>query len=87
MSSPAPGASSLTGWAVAAGIVAYLAFAWWFFAVGAVLAGGNWGIAGTYLADWVSYEDRPQIDFKQDRPRDRLSALLRIPAPTGTPTG
>ena len=57
----------LTGWAVGAGFVAYLAFAWWFFAVGAVLAGGNWGIAGTYLADWVSYEVRPQIHFKQDR--------------------
>lgn len=58
---------SLIGWAVGAGIVAYLAFAWWFFSVGAVLAGGNWGIAGTYLADWVSYEVRPQIVFKQDR--------------------
>ncbi|BBD39283.1 phosphonate ABC transporter, permease protein PhnE [Aminobacter sp. Y103A] len=58
---------ALTGWAVGLGLVAYLAFAWWFFAVGAVLAGGNWGIAGTYLADWVSYEVRPQIDFKDDR--------------------
>ncbi|PWK71571.1 phosphonate ABC transporter, permease protein PhnE [Aminobacter sp. AP02] len=54
----------LTGWAVGAGFVAYLAFAWWFFAVGAVMAGGNWGIAGTYLADWVSYEIRPQVAFK-----------------------
>ncbi|MBT1156691.1 phosphonate ABC transporter, permease protein PhnE [Aminobacter anthyllidis] len=58
---------TLTGWAVGLGLVAYLAFAWWFFAAGAVLAGGNWGIAGTYLADWVSYEVRPQIDFKDDR--------------------
>lgn len=58
---------SLIGWAVGAGIVVYLVFAWWFFAVGAVLAAGNWGIAGTYLADWVSYEVRPQVTFRQDR--------------------
>jgi phosphonate transport system permease protein len=57
----------LTGWLVGAGIVAYLVFAWWFFAAGAVLAGGNWGIAGVYLADWVSYEVRPEIEFKGDR--------------------
>ncbi|WP_269932480.1 phosphonate ABC transporter, permease protein PhnE [Aminobacter sp. HY435] len=57
----------LIGWAVGVGIVAYLAFAWWFFSVGAVLAAGNWGIAGTYLADWVSHEVRPQIDFRDDR--------------------
>ena len=42
-------------------VVAYLAFAWWFFAIGAVFAAGNWGIAGVYLADWVSYEVRPNI--------------------------
>lgn len=58
---------SLTGWAVGAGTIAYLAFAWWFFAVGAVIAAGNWGIAGTYVADWVSYEIRPQVTFRQDR--------------------
>lgn len=50
-------------WLAAAGFVAYLAFAWWFFAVGSVLANGNWGIAGVYLADWVSYETRPNIEF------------------------
>jgi len=58
---------SVIGWAVSLGIVAYLAFAWWFFSVGAVLAGGNWGIAGTYLADWVSYEIRPQVQFENGR--------------------
>jgi len=58
---------SLIGWAVSCGIVAYLAFAWWFFAVGAVLSAGNWGIAGTYLADWVSYEIRPQVEFEDGR--------------------
>ena len=58
---------SVIGWAVSAGIVAYLVFAWWFFSVGSVLAGGNWGIAGTYLADWVSYEIRPQVEFEDGR--------------------
>jgi phosphonate transport system permease protein len=53
----------VTRWLVAAGVVAYLCFAWWFFAVGSVLANGNWGIAGVYLADWVSYETRPNIEF------------------------
>jgi phosphonate transport system permease protein len=57
----------LTGWLIGLGIAAYLLFAWWFFAVGAVLAGGNWGIAGTYLADWVSYEVRPEIEFEGNR--------------------
>jgi phosphonate transport system permease protein len=53
----------LTRWLIGLGIVAYLCFAWWFFAIGTVLANGNWGIAGIYLADWVSYETRPNIDF------------------------
>ncbi len=57
----------LTGWLVGLGIAAYLVFAWWFFAAGAVLAGGNWGIAGAYLADWVSYEVRPEMEFDGDR--------------------
>lgn len=90
---------SLIGWAVGCGIVAYLVFAWWFFAVGAVLAGGNWGIAGTYLADWVSYEVRPQVAFRPDRvdvsyPRfssyraDRHPDWLDITQPAGaTVTG
>ncbi len=52
-----------TRWLIGAGFVAYLVFAWWFFAVGSVLANGNWGIAGVYLADWVSYEIRPNIEF------------------------
>lgn len=55
-----------TRWLIGAGIVAYLCFAWWFFAIGTVLANGNWGIAGVYLADWVSYETRPNIDFTDE---------------------
>lgn len=57
----------LTGWLVGAGIVAYLAFAWWFFSMGTVFMSANWSIAGTYLADWVSYETRPAIKFDGNR--------------------
>ncbi|MEO5323485.1 phosphonate ABC transporter, permease protein PhnE [Mesorhizobium sp. CC13] len=88
---------SLIGWAIGCGIVAYLVFAWWFFSVGTVLAGGNWGIAGTYLADWVSYEVRPQVSFKDGRldvgyPRfssyraDRHPDWLDITRPAGAAT-
>ncbi|MGD9914008.1 MAG: phosphonate ABC transporter, permease protein PhnE [Rhizobiaceae bacterium] len=59
----AAGRKGRTGWCVGAGIVAYLAFAWWLFSVGTVFSSANWGIAGTYLADWVSYETRPNVDY------------------------
>ncbi len=55
----------LTGWAIGLGVTIYLAFAWWFFAIGAVFANGNWDIAGAYLADWVSYEARPNIGIEE----------------------
>ncbi|WP_331375868.1 phosphonate ABC transporter, permease protein PhnE [Sinorhizobium chiapasense] len=48
------------------GVVLYLVFSWWFFSIGHVLANANWGIAGTYLADWVSYEVRPEIAIAAD---------------------
>lgn len=53
------------GKAVAALAVAlYLIFAWNLFAVGQVFQRGNWDIAGSYLADWVSYEVRPDIGYQ-----------------------
>ncbi|PDT83731.1 phosphonate ABC transporter, permease protein PhnE [Sinorhizobium sp. BJ1] len=51
---------------IGAGVVLYLVFSWWFFSIGHVLANANWGIAGTYLADWVSYEVRPEIAIAPD---------------------
>lgn len=51
---------------IGAGMVLYLVFSWWFFSIGHVLANANWGIAGTYLADWVSYEVRPEIEIAPD---------------------
>lgn len=67
-----------------AAIVLYLAFCWWFFAVGKVLGTANWGIAGAYLADWVSYEERPDIDILPDGMKvvfPNNSALGKDPQP------
>ncbi len=47
-------------------VLLYFVFCWWFFAVGQVLGTANWGIAGTYLADWISYEIRPDIEIEAD---------------------
>ena len=44
----------------------YFLFCWWFFAIGKTLTQANWGIAGNYLADWVSYEVRPEFDIDRD---------------------
>jgi len=41
----------------------YTIYCWWFFSVGAVLSTANWNLAGNYLADWVSYEIRPDIEI------------------------
>lgn len=53
--------------ALAGGAVAlYFVFCWWFFSIGQVLGTANWGIAATYLADWISYEVRPDIAIRAD---------------------
>ncbi|OOG62162.1 phosphonate ABC transporter, permease protein PhnE [Sinorhizobium sp. A49] len=52
---------------ISVGLVVYLIFSWWFFSIGHVLGNANWGIAGTYLADWVSYEVRPEIRIARDK--------------------
>ncbi|MCM2291638.1 phosphonate ABC transporter, permease protein PhnE [Allorhizobium sp. BGMRC 0089] len=44
----------------------YIAFSWWLFAIGTVLTKANWSIAGNYLADWVSYEYRPEFNIAPD---------------------
>ncbi|HEV7319879.1 MAG TPA: phosphonate ABC transporter, permease protein PhnE [Ensifer sp.] len=71
--------------AITGGVVAYLVFSWWFFSIGQVLGNANWGIAGTYLADWVSYEVRPEIHVVPDRTMSlayqRNSPLGRNPNP------
>lgn len=47
-----------------AAVAIYLVFAWNLFAVGQVFQRGNWDIAGSYLADWVSYEVRPDVEYQ-----------------------
>lgn len=47
-----------------AAVAVYLVFAWNLFAIGQVFQRGNWDIAGSYLADWVSYEVRPDIAYQ-----------------------
>ena len=49
--------------AIAVSVAVYFVFAWWFFSIGTVFSEGRWDIAGSYLADWVSYESRPDIEF------------------------
>lgn len=51
---------------IAGGVVLYFVFAWWFFSIGKVVSNANWSIAGSYLADWVSYEVRPDISIAAD---------------------
>nr|WP_321457634.1 phosphonate ABC transporter, permease protein PhnE [uncultured Cohaesibacter sp.] len=48
---------------IALGLVVYSIFGWHFLHVGKVLGSANWDIAGNYLADWISYEVRPDIKF------------------------
>ena len=47
-------------------VIAYLFFAWSLFGIGEAFRNGNWNIAGNYLADWVSYEARPDIEYDGD---------------------
>ncbi|SNY92867.1 phosphonate transport system permease protein [Cohaesibacter sp. ES.047] len=67
------------GWIISASIIIYLIFAWQFFHVGQVLSNGNWQIAGAYLADWVSYEVRPDIEFDD--------GFVRVEFPRFSPLG
>ncbi|WP_274423573.1 phosphonate ABC transporter, permease protein PhnE [Chelativorans sp. YIM 93263] len=74
----------LVVWLITGGIVLYFVFAWWFFSIGQVFANGNWGIAGTYMADWISYEIRPDIEYRQNHLEisfPRFSPLGDNPAP------
>ncbi len=77
-------AQRYTGSLVAAGIALYLVCAWWFFSIGAVFSNGNWDIAGNYLADWVSYEVRPDVEFEENHlviSYPRFSPLGENPQP------
>ena len=51
---------------LATGLIVYFMFCWWFFSIGKVLGSANYSIAGNYLADWVSYEIRPELNIDRD---------------------
>lgn len=44
-------------------VILYGVYAWSFFNINEVMARANWDIAGNYLADWVAYEVRPDIQM------------------------
>lgn len=48
----------------ALGLLMYGAYVWSFFSIGDTIAKANWEIAGNYLADWVAYEVRPDIEMQ-----------------------
>jgi phosphonate transport system permease protein len=52
---------------IIAAVVLYCVYAWWFFSISKVFSNANWGIAGSYLADWVTYEARPDIRFQDNK--------------------
>lgn len=66
-------------------LAVYFAASWNFFQVGPVLARANWSIAGSYLAQWVSYEIRPEFRIGPDGAMTlgygRHSPLGKSPAP------
>jgi phosphonate transport system permease protein len=55
--------------------ILYIVYCFWFFSIMQVLGNANWGLAGAYLADWVSYEVRPDIKIAPD-----LSMQIVYPA-------
>ncbi|PSJ57320.1 phosphonate ABC transporter, permease protein PhnE [Pseudaminobacter soli (ex Li et al. 2025)] len=48
------------------GTLLYVAYCWWFFAIGTVIAGGQWDRAEIYARQWYSYDLRPTIRFSGD---------------------
>lgn len=50
----------------AVAVLLYFVFCWWFFAIGHVISSSNWNLASYYLADWVSYEVRPDVEIAPD---------------------
>jgi phosphonate transport system permease protein len=50
-----------------AATLAYFVFCFFFFNVSTVFSEGKWERAGTYMADWVSWEATPRFRFKEGR--------------------
>ncbi len=62
-----PVSKRLLPWIVTALIVGYAVYAVWFFNLGSVLQGGQWERGAASMADWISYEIRPQLKYKGNR--------------------
>ncbi len=60
--------------------VLYVLFCVWFFSIPQVLNRADWGLAGTYLADWVSYQVRPDVRIASDK-------TMQVVFPKYTPIG
>lgn len=76
--------------ALVAVLVGYVAFVTWYFAVPAVVYNAHWERANLYLAQFVSYEVRPEIRFRDDRLDlrwPRFSPLGDDPHPDWVETG
>lgn len=66
------------------GVIAYLAYCWWFFSIGTVLAEGQWQRANITARQWYSYEIRPTIRMNGDAAKvtyPRFSVLGKKPDP------
>jgi len=48
-------------------VAAYLVFCFFSFNVAGVIGGANWERAGTYIADWYSWEASPRFRFRDDQ--------------------
>ena len=46
-------------------VVAYLAYAVWFFGVPGVIASAHWERFGIYLSQWISYDIQPSFRLDQ----------------------
>nr|WP_321463474.1 phosphonate ABC transporter, permease protein PhnE [uncultured Cohaesibacter sp.] len=47
-------------------VIVYAFFGSSFLHIGKTFSNGNWDIAGAYLADWISYEARPDVKFQNE---------------------
>lgn len=66
--------------AVVVALVAYFLFCWWFFALGTVMSNARGDLAYIYLADWFSYEIRPDINIDSQ-------GTMKIQFPRYSPLG
>jgi phosphonate transport system permease protein len=56
-----------TPWIVGLSVIAYVIYAIWFFNLGVLFQGGKWERGASYMADWISYEIRPQLKYNGDK--------------------